>query len=187
MDTCDNCDTVSESWYLQGGKRFCKVECARAFFDSRKESHISNIGTETLTAQEVRTEEQAESELLDSLERRIAENVPSPDLILQMTHSALIERLAQYKREYQRLRTRERATHARINKLLAIGEAEKTDRYRKLGVNSDLEAKNKVHSVLQRSILQYRKMGLSDEKIKKMMILEMEVEESKVDLAFKEL
>ena len=171
--TCDNCDKVSTAWYLQGGKRFCNEPCARDYHATSKElkdSFPQETTSVMLDATEIRTIEQAENEL-----------------IINLNQEQLMCRLALYKRQYMELRARERITHSRINKLVALGEQGKTERYRALGVNSDLEAKRKVHNVMQKSIISYRKMGMDDQKIKAMMINDLEFEAEKVEIAFKEL
>jgi hypothetical protein len=109
------------------------------------------------------------------------------ELIVNLTHEQRIARLTEIRRKVQELRTRERIGHAGVNKLIALGEGEKVERYRKLGVSSDLEAKKKVHNTIQKGIISYRKMGLSDEKIRNMMVNDMELDAVKVETAFKEL
>jgi DNA-binding transcriptional regulator YhcF (GntR family) len=168
--TCDNCGNAIDNPIIVAGRHFCARGCSEQFFITRKANQSNNSAGELLTAQEVQTIELSQNEL-----------------IVNMSHEEMINHLMMIKRNYQELRARERITHSKLNKLIALGETEKTERYRKLGVSSDLEAKKKVHSVLQKSIISYRKMGLTDEKIHKMLVEQMEMEVEKVNIAFKEL
>ena len=168
MIECINCGkqmTIPE--VRHDNNYYCSRACVAAF-EQQKPKTLASSGP--IDAQEMQAIEQSENAL-----------------IVNLTHEQLIIRLSEYKRQYQELRIKERATHTRINKLIALGESEKTERYRKLGVNSDLEAKKKVTSTIAKSIVSYRKMGMTDEKIRNMMINDLEFDAAKVTAAFSEL
>jgi hypothetical protein len=183
---CETCGKDNAIFRDIKHRAFCDDKCAFDYVPTEKVIHTtSQIGSGPITASEMQTIEGSEKELLNVLEASIP--IGNDELVFQMTHEKLIQHLQNMERQKQELQIRARITHARINKLMQLGEGQRVERYRKLGVNSDIEGKAKVRGEIQKLIARYRKEGFKDSGIRSMLIDDMEFEKEKVEKAFMEL
>lgn len=153
--TCDNCGKENDiKPFDMTGRKFCNLECFRTFYESRSELIEP---TSDFTAQEIKTIEEHENawcacydgitvpveRSLEMLERRIND-------------------LRALQKEYK---LRELIARKHVLKVNAKNEADKTERFRKYGVNSDLERAEQKLNAVQKMIQRYKKMGMSAENI----------------------
>lgn len=101
-------------------------------------------------------------------------------IVAQMSIDELIQYITECKRTEQAMRSKELIAQVELNKKMHYKEIEKIEKCRQLGVNNLTEAKAKVLNVIEKSIKSYRKMGLNDDKIVKIIVATTDKDESEI-------
>lgn len=131
------------------GKLFCHLTCFQKFYE---ENNLNNQcqSHEQLTTQDIlRINEQ---------ENSFIKNLPE-DLERQL--KIISERIITLQRLQESIRQSEIILKKHVMKINGQQESIKTERYRKAGVNSDLELKDKKLNKMQTMIQRYKKMNMS--------------------------
>lgn len=157
--TCDNCGKENNiKPFDMTGRKFCNLECFRSFYETKELNHSEP--TEDFTPQKIRT--------IQEHENAWCAPFMEPDKLFRDNKTGIemmeerIRDLISLSKEYKLAALEVRKHVLKVN---ASNEADKVERYRKYGVNSDSERKDQILNTQQKMIQRYKKMGMSAEKI----------------------
>lgn len=101
-------------------------------------------------------------------------------IVAEMSINDLMNYITECKRIEQSMRSKQMIAQMEMNKKLRYQDTARIEECQRLGVNSITEAKEKVSNVITKSINSYRKMGLNDDKILKIMLATTEKSEAEI-------
>lgn len=152
---CSKEGTVNEIRPYQSsadGKVFCSLTCFQTYY----KEHNSNS---TIQSHELLSAAQMLSINADDLSfAQSIENLTDTEKLEKIE-----ARILDLRRLQQKYKAAELLTQKRRMVVRGTQEADKVERYRKYGVNSDRELRNKGLSTIEKRIISYRKMNMNDD------------------------